>query len=301
VKFECHTHHLLDAIRKRKLLAGLTPKGGQAYLDWFEKSLPGLVKTPVFVLRDNPDILVDDTMAEIATAWQAEGRLKLPYPEGMFLEMRVVLEDGLTEMIWIVHAQRIEAYGPEQEHIRALLFIAPDELCPLWQAMPRIVSAYPGGRRQMTAPLWEGLTYPDKDNPPHDIQMIHDNVSYAFSVLAGTLIMMASPAVEMTSVMVPKEINRSRRIMKRSPIPDHTILRLPRVAYVESDGTGTHRRPRMHWRRPHTRHYQDGKTTEIPLTLVAKVEGAPVPPAPTVEIVTRRRLTAGAALRRRPC
>lgn len=288
MKFECHVHHLFDAIRKEQVFGGFSSETRAEWRRRLRQNLPEMERMPVFVVRDAADEVFDGEMMALARQAWAEGRVSLPYPR-LFIQIQVpnmVDDDGspVSDAIWIMHL----VLNPEGGFLEALLFLSDIGDSREWGVAPVSACLYPGsGAIEIALEVPED---PDRLTHPAVSSLLGDILRDAGAGLCAAvavLLMLDSPAVEIRAVKVPKEINRGRRIMKRSPVPDHTVLRLPRIAYVDSDGTGTHKRPRMHWRRPHRREFRPGQFTNIPLTLVARQADAPVPPAPMVEIVTR--------------
>lgn len=305
MKFQEYAHNLFDAIRRGRVLLGtLDDTTEKRARDELLAYLPEMEKIPLYVLRETTVETFDETLFEYGHDRLTQGRIRLPF-ERMMFQFQVSgfvdpedPEKSLPDDIWIVVALT-EASMPSARAGDALwdelgrgdensfwvsLFATSINELGEWFEPPVMVRASHGRLQSIYR------HNPDNERDPLNRWAEHvvDAAGYVVCVLA----MMESPSIELESVRIPKQVNRGRSLIRKSRIPDHTVIRLPRIVYATPAGDGgmggAHRRPRVHWRRPHTRHYQNGKTTEIPLTLVARVEGEPLPPPPVVEIVTRR-------------
>ena len=81
-----------------------------------------------------------------------------------------------------------------------------------------------------------------------------------------------SEVVEEEMIRAPIALNNKREKKGKPPVSDHHLVRLAqRHRSFQSPGTGTHRSPRLHFRRGHWRHYDTHKTW-IKWTLVGDPE-----------------------------
>jgi len=90
-----------------------------------------------------------------------------------------------------------------------------------------------------------------------------EEIRQALCIVGDTILFMNNPPEQAVRQHHPSLFKQSRRKKKRKPpLPDHYVIDLSRVAgtAVHADGkTGTHRSPRVHYRRGHWRHYADHK------------------------------------------
>jgi hypothetical protein len=306
--FESHAHHLIDAFRRRRI-------HGAGY-DEDRERIGGVLlleqeyaSASIFVVREPVNETIGTDLLDLAWGWQAEGRLRLPADHCLFqIRLSDVLPNPETgehypDDMWIIHAATetglANLIGDDMVHTDhdpgpdggrddtafALQIFKTDVDDPHnWFAGP--VTARVAHGRVRTYRYRTRREWLDEN-----LDSLSDDCLDAVNFVIGILAMMQSPALEVARVHVPKQINRGRSLLRKSRIRDHSVLRLPKLVLADGErgpGGGTHRRPRPHWRRPHTRHYSDGKTVEIPLTLVARREGDALPPPPVVEIITRR-------------
>lgn len=71
-------------------------------------------------------------------------------------------------------------------------------------------------------------------------------------------LMLSSLTTEVTQTSAPDRLNRARMKADKTPLPDHRTVVIVPDRYIdrgEHQG-GTHRSPRLHWRRSHIRHYE---------------------------------------------
>jgi hypothetical protein len=306
MKFQTYTHHLFDAIRRGRILSACYSDDRPRLVDMWQCGLAHLERVPTYVVREPVNDIFDNDLLVLANEWTLAGKARLPVPE-MLVQFRLTNrfdpdhpERPPPEDIWIVYAATQEALrvgnlfhvNPEVlegEPGAIWMFVASTVITELgdWATTPLVVRYSEVSRGLQIYAIMRGV-----DPVREYAKDIEDDMIDAASWLLGTVFMMESPSIELEAVKVPKQVNRGRSLLKKSRIPDHTIIRLPRIFYTTPAGDGgmggTHRRPRVHWRRSHDREYRPGKFTHIPLTLVAKKEGEPLPPPPVVEIVTNR-------------
>lgn len=81
-------------------------------------------------------------------------------------------------------------------------------------------------------------------------------------------LMLSSKTTEITRADVGKS-NRLRRLRGLAPLPPHRIVRIVPERYIRAAAQGgTHRSPRLHWRRSHLRHLPDGRAVIVVRHLV---------------------------------
>lgn len=301
MKFQEHAHHLFDAIRRNRILFGMA--------DWDEERramanlrghLPRIEQMPVYVLRDPANETFDGDLFEIAAEWLQQGRIKLPFPR-MLLQIRLTdtFNPGESEIppddIWVIMATAESDMDDTPTQRAFFNQVGRGDENAFWIQVFRTVESelfewiQPCVMVRANGGLLHLYSFGEMRGDEKEKESLRLSVMDAAGYLVATLTVMDSPSIEVESVKIPKQLNRGRHLINKSRIPDHTVLRLPKVAYAAGEHQGgTHRRPRTHWRRPHTRHLPSGKEASIPLTLVAKVEGQPAPPPPVTEIVTRK-------------
>lgn len=305
MKFQEYAHHLFDAVRKRRVVMCMrNVEQEHRARDNLASFVPDLERLPLYVLREPANETLDTGLLEIASERLQQGRIKLPF-DRMLVQLtytdtydpsdrsRVTPDD-----VYIVMATREDVMvdTPDQraffERVGrgddaafwVQIFETSFEELDMWLQPPLLVRVSDG--------RLHCYQFGDFAGSDEQLDQLSNVVTDAAGYLCAILTLLDSPSVELEAVRIPKEINRGRSLIKKSRIPDHTIIRLPKIAYTSPAGEdqgGTHRRPRSHWRRPHDREFKPGKFTHIPLTLVAKKEGEPPPPPPIVEIVTHRK------------
>jgi hypothetical protein len=304
MKFQEYAHHLFDAIRRGRILMGTPDDTTEMRArDELLAYLPEMEKIPLYVLRETTTETFDKTLFEYGHDRLAQGRIRLPFERMMFqfqVSGFVDPEDPakpLPDDIWIVVATT-EASMPsvrkgsnlwneigrgDENSFWVSLFATSINDLGEWFEPPIMVRASHG--------RLQSFYQHNPDNERDPLARWAENAVDAAGYVVCVLAMMESPSIELEAVKIPKQVNRGRSLLKRSRIPDHTVIRLPKIVYAH-DGEhqgGTHKRPRCHWRRPHRREYKPGEWADIPLTLVARREGEPLPPPPVVEIITHRK------------
>lgn len=86
----------------------------------------------------------------------------------------------------------------------------------------------------------------------------HYHFGSELPLAAYLTLMLNSKTTEVEFQEAPKKLNKVRQKKAREPLPDHRIVRIvpARFQYEKDPLTGgTHRSPRLHWRRSHLRHY----------------------------------------------
>lgn len=70
--------------------------------------------------------------------------------------------------------------------------------------------------------------------------------------------MLVSKTTEIIDEPEPTKLNKKRRQSGKEPVSKHTIVNIvpSKYRYVKDHQGGTHRSPRLHWRRSHLRHYE---------------------------------------------
>jgi hypothetical protein len=306
MKFQEYAHHLFDAIRRQRVMLSMRDLNDERLARGnLARRLPEFERTPLYVLRDPADVIADRELSIISREWVREGRLALPFPKMM---LQVVLTDTIdpeslgvkpANDVWIILATREDSLPDLPEFKHFISCVGPGDPNSFWvQMFETTIDALdewiqPGAFVRVGNGDLRGYATDQLAGTPDDMREHARRVNLAAGFLCCVLAMLDSPSVELEAVKIPKEVNRGRSLIKKSRIPDHTVIRLPKIVYAQSGGHqgGTHRRPRTHWRRPHKREIKPGKFVDIPLTLVAKVEGQPPPPAPVVELVTRKEPT----------
>lgn len=286
--FATHVHHLFDRIAKRTLGAGFTEESNLAWLDNLGAGLPVMRKAPVYVLRDPANLVIKDWLADEAITGMPLRQVHLPAPM-VLLETRIATREANGERgpddLWIIQATQ-EAGG-----IQTLLFTTDVTRPKDFVLYPYVGRMFPNIPKFMLGTFFNA----DQQSPNHvkveAENMRKDCTSAAVTVCTVMMLMMApATQVQSESVAVPKEANRGRSLLKKSRIPNHTILTLPKIVHVAPSGPhGTHASPRTHWRRPHVRRYPSGKVVRIDKILVNAEPGLPPPPLPVTEIVLKSR------------
>lgn len=287
MKLETHAHHLFDALRKKKVHAGLTPAAHDYWISLMGIERPIMERAPLFVLRDPVNTVMQTPAFQQVTRQKLAICTRLP-SRTMLIEVRAdgLGGDGLPEPddIWIVYARQEEGF------IQTLLCATALGLINTWSVYPFVMRV--GGPEQTLETYFlhpdDGLRPPDKGEA---VEIMWRNSKTAALLLVGLLCLMNSPATEVQSetITVPRKVNRGRSLLNKSRVPDHTILTLPKVVHVSPDDHGphgTHASPKTHWRRAHKRHYASGKVVDIPEILVNPGEGDP-PPYPVTEVRVR--------------
>lgn len=80
----------------------------------------------------------------------------------------------------------------------------------------------------------------------------------AFLALYLNLMLYSRSTVRSESERPSEKLNKKRARQNRSPLAAHHIVRIVPEKYLREsreEATGTHRSPRLHWRRTHLRHY----------------------------------------------
>lgn len=287
MKFATHAHNLFDALRKGRIKstvavgAGYDPELERVRFD----DRRCMEQAPVFVLGDRLNEVFTPDLFALVRERMVAGRLALPY-HAMLLELSAIEDDpddAAGRLIpWIIQA----VAPPNRNGFVLWTFGGPSREVPNWERVPIPVLVVQDPERRTG-----GVSYfpkPDFLTDAHYeecVGILKDTVG----CFCGILLMMDSPAVEIEAVRVPREFNRGRSLLKKSRIPDHTILKLPKVVYVEAPGAGgSHATPIAHWRRAHKRILADGREVKVRMTVVAQREGEPPPPPPVTEIVTRK-------------
>jgi hypothetical protein len=289
MKFDTVVHHFFDAIRKYRIMYDRWAVGAEDAMDMLAAILPERTRHPIYVLREPAnETLADETLVRMATEEVKRGGLRLPFPRTVwqFTVTDMVDDparpDACTPDVWIVLASEIQEEGGAPD-IWISLFTGSAADPREWLVIPAAARIHDGQLRLMRFQMKDPPPN-DADRAARDTAMIQDAAMF----VCTCLVLMQSPAVEVEAVKVPRDVNRGRRLMKRPQVPDHGVIRLPRLAYVGKDTpAGTHARPRCHWRRSHRREFKPGEWTDIPLTLVARRGDEPPPPPPVTEIVTR--------------
>jgi hypothetical protein len=301
MKFHEYAHHLFDAMRRRRVIMSMIDRAKEMEArENLARRLPEFESTPLYVLREPANVVVDDDLRTFARERLRDGRLTLPFP-------RMLLQITLTDThdpdhpgvapapdVWIILATREDALPDTPVFRHFLDSLGPGAPDDIWiQMFETTLDALdewlqPGAFSRASVAALKTYATNAFAGTPDDMRQHSNRVMEAAKFLCSVLAMLDSPSIEIEPVKVPKEINRGRRLMKRPQIPDHTVIRLPKLVYASAgeDKGGTHKRPRPHWRRPHRREFKPGKFTEIPLTLVAKRPDEPPPPPPVVELVT---------------
>jgi hypothetical protein len=287
MKYQTVAHHWFDAIRNNRVLFDrhLTDFEGMAAS--FQAALPVLVQLPVYVVREPVNEVFDEALTDLAFEWITDGRIKLPHPSMIWQftatdTNRPGHADIPASDVFIVLA----IDEPDYDTILFHHFVTTEELKGGWIHVPCVTRIKDGRLSAMR----HQMAGESSDTPPNYEKAEAQNAIDATYWVCSSIIMMESPSIEIEAVKIPKQVNRGRSLIKKSRIPDHTVIRLPKIVYTSTNGHqgGTHKRPRPHWRRPHTRHLKSGKTADIPLMLIASREGEPPPPPPVVELVTRK-------------
>lgn len=283
MKFETHVHQLFDAIRNCTIGAGFNQETHASWVRTLNVDLPNMRNAPIFVLRDYAqDILSKEMMNAVFDPTPNE-RVRLPTPT-VIMEFRVKAADG--DERWIVYSRQNE------DHIAAILCCKMVDSSRTWTVHPYVTKLYPTGKKRVeVGTIFDGDQMIG-DSEGYDVKALRVDCITAISVVCAVILLMTMPAtvVHAETVTVPKEVNRGRSLLKRSRIPNHTILTLPRVvcASLDDDGPhGTHASPKTHWRRPHERRYPSGKVVRIDRILVNAKPGESLPPPPVTEIVLR--------------
>lgn len=282
---ETHAHHLFDAFSRNAMKAGPTAEAAKKWTAALKTDMPYIRQSPIYVLRGWANELFDGSVPEAATRANMAGEFRLPHPS-MLVEMSIVYEntaiDPNERSHWLVFAHQ------QAEHIGVVVFDYDVTGTRTWYVLPA-KARFRTGQECVDVAAIDNTTYDYFDAKPHVWERISDDVGMACSILFSMIYAMNAPAIEIQSryVAVPKDINRGRTLLKKSRVPNHTVLTLPKVAYVGTGSQhGTHASPKTHWRRPHKRHYASGKVVDIPEILVNPGEGDP-PPYPLTEVRVR--------------
>lgn len=125
---------------------------------------------------------------------------------------------------------------------------------------------------------------------PKFIQIMTPNESFMQSHFApcGVLaiflsLMVGSKTTEVSRETAPPKLNKKRAAQGKTLLYDHRVVTIVpnRFRYTKDAAGGTHRSPRLHWRRTHIRHFKDEngvviKKTIIPRMLVGRAENGSV-------------------------
>lgn len=285
MKLETHAHHLFDAFSRNALRAGPTAEAVQKWTAALKADMPHIRRSPVYVLRGWANELFDPSVSEAAARANVAGEFRLPHP-WLLVEMNIVYESTATDPSqvsrWIVFAHQ------QADHIGVVVFDYDAPQTKTWYVLPA-KARFRVGQEHVDICGIDETTYDYFGKKPDIWDRLSDDVGMACSILFSMIYAMNAPTIEVQSryVAVPKDINRGRSLLKKARVPDHTILTLPKVAYVgPSIQHGTHASPKTHWRRAHKRHYASGKVVDIPEILVNPGEGDP-PPYPVTEVRVR--------------
>lgn len=283
MSFKTHVHHLFDKIAKRKLGAGFTRESHLSWLDHVGASLPDMQKAPVYVMRDPANLVIKDWLADEALSKMPLQHVQLPAPI-ILMETRIATTEPNggrgPDDLWIIMATQ------EARSIQTLLFTTDEHHPHDWVLYPYVGRMYPEIPQFMLGTFFEA----DQKTPINDVveakNMQKDCTSAAVTVCT-VVMLMSAPATQVQSetVTVPKDVNRGRSLIRKSRIPNHTVLTLPRVIPDATPPQGTHASPRPHWRRSHERRYPSGKVVRIDRILVNAKPGEPPPPPPVTEVV----------------
>lgn len=288
MKFETHVHLLFDAIRKNDLRAGPTYEACKKWSHAISHDFPQLQRAPVYLLRGWANELFAESVGRAVAKANLEGRFRLPHPF-MLVEMTVAhleTEKDPTDFErWIVFGYQMP------EHVGIIVFDSDGRDPKTWFVRPP-KGKFKVGSEMIEVGAIESGTYDYFDAKPEAWEDLTNDTTLAACIFCSLCYLMDQPATPVISeaVTVPKEVNRGRSLLKKSRVPDHTILTLPKVVHVSADGQslhGSHASPKTHWRRSHERHYASGKVVRVPETVVNHQPGQPLPPPPVTEIVLR--------------
>lgn len=87
---------------------------------------------------------------------------------------------------------------------------------------------------------------------------MENNLAAAVPLAIYFTLMLNSQSTDVTLSLAPERLNLKRAKAGRTPLEDHRIVTIVPERYraaSEEEAKGTHRPPRLHWRRSHMRHY----------------------------------------------
>jgi hypothetical protein len=286
MKFETHVHHLFDAIRRGKVRAGFTPASNEQWLKSLQATAHVMEAAPVYVVNEPFDDLIRSDV--VIEAQHANEKGQIYVPGGAFIMEGLIRAKDLNGKVGLNTRWVVLLWQSEESYMQAIHFFANAAADSVWLANPYVPQVHSGKTEIQNA-----VMVITDANPPEKNQELADRLeddAMQATVLAATLAhLLIAPPIEMKGheVSVPREINRGRRLMKRAPVPQHTVLTLPRLTYVhaaDQQAHGTHASPRTHWRRSHERHYASGKVVRVSETVVNHRPGSPLPPPPVTEV-----------------
>lgn len=105
----------------------------------------------------------------------------------------------------------------------------------------------------------------------------------------GLMAMLEAKGVEQRLTPAPKKLNKRRTAAGKPPIGEvrEIFIRVGGVSYRTSGEAeiGSHRSPRLHWRRGHVRRLPSGELTHVRPCLVGERVGGEEPPAKTYRVL----------------